>query len=138
MDRQWYIHESLLLKLEAGRLEGQALLPQTLQNPDMFFGPVDVELEEPNMLLLDMAEYSFFSTGSPFQAEDELLRIDNRVRNLLGIPVRRKEVVQPYLLKEEEAKDHLTLRFTIPSEIEVTAPSSGIGRRSPYFDSFEW
>ena len=120
LDRQWYIHESLLLKLEAGHLEGEALLPQTLQNPDMFFGPVDVELEEPNMLLLDMAEYSF--NGSPFQAEDELLRIDNRVRNLLGIPVRRKEVVQPYLLKEEAAKDHLTLRFTIPSEIEVSAP----------------
>lgn len=120
LERQWYIHESLLLRLEAGTDEGAPLLPVRLQNPDTYLGPVTVELKEPNMLLLDMAEYSF--NGSAFQAEDEILRIDNRVRNLLGIPVRRKEVVQPYLLKEEEAKDHLTLRFTFFSEIDVSAP----------------
>ena len=65
----------------------------------------------------DMAEYSF--NGSPFYAEDELLRVDNYVRQILDIPVRRKEVVQPYRIAPEYPKDRLTLRFRIPSEAVV-------------------
>ena len=118
VERQWYIHESMLLKLVPGRYEGEAVDSVLTGTPDLLFGMVDVTLEEPNMLLLDMAEYSF--NGSPFQPEDELLRIDNYVRSILDIPGRRKEVVQPYLLKTEEYSDRLTLRFTIPSEVEVT------------------
>ena len=85
--------------------------------PDVIFGTVPVELEEPNMLLLDMAEFAF--NGGEFGSEDELLRIDNHVRRQLDIPVRRKEVVQPYLVEKEEAKDTLTLRFRISSEVPV-------------------
>ena len=118
-ERTWHMHDSLLLKLTPGRAVAtpiaDALFPET---PDLRFGLVPVTLEEPNMLLLDMAEYSF--NGSEFYAEDELLRIDNTVRRQLDIPVRRKEVVQPYLIAPEEPTDRLTLRFTIPSEIPVT------------------
>jgi hypothetical protein len=67
-----------------------------------------------------MAEYSI--NGSEFYSEDELLRIDNIVRRQLDIPVRRKEVVQPYLIAPEEAKDRLTLRFRICSEVSVEYP----------------
>lgn len=76
------------------------------------------------MLLLDMAEYSF--NGGPFRSEEELLRIDNQVRRDLGIPLRRKEVIQPYLLPEDKAENHLTLRFVIPSEIDVPSPLLGL------------
>lgn len=112
LERQWYIHESMLLYLTPGRGEMAANADAlSLGQPDVLFGQVKVELEEPNMLLLDMAEYAF--NGGEFHSEDELLRIDNTVRRQLGIPVRRKEVVQPYLLKEETYADRLTLRFTI-------------------------
>jgi len=76
------------------------------------------------MLLLDLAEYSF--NGTPFSSEDELLRIDNIVRRKLDIPVRRKEVVQPYLLAPEDPQDTLTLRFRIPSEIAVSDTMLGL------------
>jgi len=119
IERQWHIHESMLLRLTPGRgcaAEAGHEKQEALQ-PDVVFGEVPVKLEEPNMLLLDMAEYAF--NGGEFYSEDELLRIDNTVRRRLGIPVRRKEVVQPYLLKEEEPKDRLTLRFRISSEVDV-------------------
>ena len=118
IERQWYIHESMLLRLTPGR--GEAAKKPEKAAParaDVIFGEVPVVLEEPNMLLLDMAEYAF--NGGAFSSEDELLRIDNDVRRKLDIPVRRKEVVQPYLVEPEEAKDRLTLRFRIPSEVSV-------------------
>lgn len=124
LERQWYIHESLLLKLVPGRLEGKKPEPAENETPDQLFGTVEAVLEEPNMLLLDMAEYSF--NGSPYQPLDELLRIDNYVRRQLDIPVRRKEVVQPYLLAPEDPQDRLTLRFTIPSEIHTTPLHLGL------------
>ncbi|MBQ2956005.1 MAG: hypothetical protein IJE08_06040 [Clostridia bacterium] len=119
LERQWYIHESMLLLLTPGRGEEAVKEEKCAQNaPDMIFGKVSVELEEPNMLLLDMAEYSM--NGGEFYAADELLRIDNIARRKLNIPVRRKEVVQPYLVEKEEAKDFLTLRFRVPSEVPVS------------------
>ena len=118
LEREWYIHESLLLKLTPGKSEAAVNdAAETVGAPDLIFGDVSVELEEPNMLLLDMAEYAF--NGGEFHSEDELLRIDNIVRRQLDIPVRRKEVCQPYLIAPEEAKDRLTLRFRLTSEIAV-------------------
>ncbi|MBQ9951604.1 MAG: hypothetical protein IJO98_05655 [Clostridia bacterium] len=118
IERQWYIHESMLLRLTPGRGEEAAAVKKAdAAQPDVIFGTVPVELEEPNMLLLDMAEFAF--NGGEFGSEDELLRIDNHVRRQLDIPVRRKEVVQPYLVEKEEAKDTLTLRFRISSEVPV-------------------
>ena len=118
LERDWFIHESMLLRLTPGcGLSGAGVTTEP-GIPDIRFGSVDVTLEEPNMLLLDMAEYSW--NDSDFYAEDELLRIDNYVRQILDIPVRRKEVVQPYRIAPETAKDTLTLRFRIPSEVPVS------------------
>ena len=119
IERMWYMHESMLLKLTPGR--GDALEGNQVQekkaSPDVKFSCVPVELTEPNMLLLDMAEYSF--NGGEFMPEEEILRIDNEVRRQLDIPLRRKEVLQPYLLSPEDPKDRLTLRFIIPSQIKA-------------------
>jgi len=120
LERDWYIHESMLLRLTHGRGETAAVDPAEASAPDIYFGTVPFTLEEPNMLLLDMAEYSF--NGSPFYSEDELLRIDNHVRGILNIPARRKEVLQPYLIEDEQASDRLTLRFRINSLTAVPSP----------------
>lgn len=118
LEREWHIHESMLLRLTPGKGAPAASAPVSQSGaPDLIFGPVPVTLEEPNMLLLDMAEYAL--NGGEFQAEEEVLRIDNVARRALGIPPRRKEVVQPYLIAPETASDRLTLRFHIPCEQEV-------------------
>ncbi|MBO6158572.1 MAG: hypothetical protein J6P72_04815 [Firmicutes bacterium] len=162
--QEWHMHDSLLLQLipmdmsrkqesacenakQNARSEygaeknshGQSV--GEARKPERYFAPVSVKLEEPNMLLLDMAEYameesehrgrfSVFDTEeahiepssvrhseeehtepSPvFYSEEEVLRIDNIVRSRLGIPLRRKEVVQPYKLAAEKRVSGETIK----------------------------
>lgn len=71
---------------------------------DLFFGAVPVTLEEPNMLLLDLAEYAVEDGTDKeleWYSEEEVLRIDNIVRQQLEISLRRKEVAQPYTISEK-------------------------------------
>ena len=118
LKKTWYLHDSLLLCLEQGKCEsGKSLLCAQPEHPDLVFGTVCAELTEPNMLLLDMAEYAV--DGGEYLPEEELLRVDNIVRKELGLPLRRKEVTQPYLVREERAEHRISLRFAIPAECEV-------------------
>lgn len=78
----------------------------------------DVTLSEPNVFLLDMAEYAF--DNGEWQEREEILRIDNLFRDKLGLKYRMEGVVQPWVLKEESVKQHeLHLRFRILSETEI-------------------
>lgn len=153
LERPWYIHESMLLLLEeadanccgamtetAGKgaeavsvcgEEGSAPCDGTAidaawnsAEADILPGEVTVTLQEPNMLLLDMAEYAL--DDGEYYAADELLRIDNHARRELGIPLRRKEVVQPYLVEAGEPEHALHLRFHIRSEIAAAGLRLGL------------
>ena len=117
ISRVWHMHDSLLLKLQKGKCEGGDAVYTADPPADMIFGCVDVQLEEENMLLFDMAEYAI--NGGEFFSEEEFLRIDNIARTFLGIPRRRKEVCQPYRIGRENAQDTLTLRMKFESEIDM-------------------
>ena len=121
LERVWNMHDSWLLRLEPGRREGaERLKTVAAAKPQVMMKPVEISLSEPNMLLLDMAEYAM-NDGS-WQPLEEILRLDNAARAELGIPLRRKEIVQPYLIQPEKCENYLRLRFTIPSEIRVEKP----------------
>ena len=82
---------------------------------------MDFTLEEPNVLILDMAEAKF-DDGS-WQAEDEILRIDNKFREIVGYQLRIDAFPQPWVFSDsEEIRHKLSLRFRINSEIAVKAP----------------
>ena len=116
--RVWHLHDSLLLRLTPGRSTAAQTEPEVSPGPaDFTLEPVPVELSEPNMLLLDMAEFKV--DDGPYYSEEEILRIDNAAREMLGLPLRRKEVVQPYQLPEETPRHTLHLRFTLESELEL-------------------
>lgn len=136
-ERIWYMHDSLLLRLEPCEADDGGAVPEkaaaaglrpraeSVADTDAssvrhILHEVKVRLDEPNMLLLDMAEYSI--DGGEWQGTEEILRIDNIARKTAGIPLRRKEIVQPYLLPAETPEHRLRLRFTVPSEIEVPEP----------------
>lgn len=121
LKRTWYMHSSLLLRLEAGRSDWQSCDEKEAEGvPQQLMHSVDVTLDEPNMLLLDMAEWAL--DQGDFHPMEELLRLDNAARTELGIPLRRKEVVQPYLIAPETPAHSLRLRFHIPSEVLVAQP----------------
>lgn len=72
-------------------------------------------LEEPNSLLLDQAEWRV--DGGDWQSVEEILRLDNAVRDHLTMRRRTDSFPQPWLIPEWE-KDHaLEMRFTVRSEI---------------------
>jgi len=121
-ERTWFMHDSLLLKLVKGRSENAKALVHKLPEgaPQRILRPVDITLDEPNMLLLDMAEWAM--DDGPMQPLEELLRLDNAARSRLGIPLRRKEITQPYVLTPEAYTHFLTLWFTIPCEYAVSDP----------------
>jgi len=84
-------------------------------------GPVPITLSEPNVLLLDIAEYCF--DYGKWQEREEILRIDNKFRNKLGYPLRRDAMAQPWLNKEKEEYKHtLSLKFKIKSKININDP----------------
>ncbi|MBR5384031.1 MAG: hypothetical protein IK133_09430 [Clostridia bacterium] len=118
----WYIHSSLLLRLEPFSGTESICQPATDKPGTLIpylLQPVSYTLEEPNMLLLDIAEWSL--DGGCLQPAEELLRLDNLSRDRLGLPRRRKAIVQPYLLKKEATAHTLYLRFCIPSETELSS-----------------
>lgn len=80
---------------------------------------VPVTLEEPNVLLLDRAEYAF--DEGPWQPEEDLLRIDNRLRRQLGMPLRTEACAQPWIKEKKQAKTlhTLRLRFYVESDCEI-------------------
>jgi hypothetical protein len=81
-----------------------------------------VKLSEPNVLLLDIAEYRF--DDEPWQNAEEILRIDNLFREKLGYPMRTEAYAQPWLRDElESPRNRLTLRFHINTEYEVSSPA---------------
>jgi hypothetical protein len=77
-----------------------------------------VSLEEPNALLLDLAEYALDS--EPYADREEILRLDNILRSRLGWPARGGGVAQPWVEQDTSTPQVVRLRYTFESEIPVT------------------
>ena len=126
-----YEHDSLLFKLERGggaalpaaaadtaRAHGSpAAYPHDGESCLRFTGPVPVTLHEPNVLLLDMAEYAL--DGDAYRPAEEVLRLDSLLREALGWPLRKKAVAQPWVEQDASTPRRLRLRYRFMSEIEI-------------------
>ncbi len=134
--QELYDYGSLLLKYEPSAQEACAAdslkncdreetpmkgcaCAQTAESENLLSLPcaVNYTLSEPNALLLDLAEFSI--DGAPFGPEEEILRIDNLVRDKIGLPRRCAAVAQPWVVPDHPEKHKVTLRFTVDSEISV-------------------
>lgn len=112
-------YDSLLLKLAPGKAQSPAAFDETKhQIAQVIPAPQSFRRTEPNVLLLDMAEYAI--DGGDFQQAEEILRLDNKVRRALDMPERGGQVVQPYIIENKPPVHTVTLRFEIDSEIDVT------------------
>ena len=124
-----YAHDSLLLKLEPKEdNEDENLTSECLpvcekaaqnrpQKTQMLM-PHSFKLSEPNVLVLDIAEFSM--NGGEWQPQEEVLRIDNKFRETLGYPLRMQSLVQPWTLEKQDASGNvLRLRFNINSQIAL-------------------
>ena len=110
-------YDSLLLRLTPS--QDDVVLPAAKEPrvlPVATPALVNYELSEPNVFLLDMAEYAL--DGGPWQPTEEILRIDTACRNALGWPIKGgKGEAQPWVFPEEPSTHRVAFRFTVPSEI---------------------
>ncbi len=81
---------------------------------------VPFTLDEPNVLLLDMAEYAF--DDEDFAGPEEILRIDTAFRNKLGWTPWSGGADQPWYLPKETPTHRIRLRFNFRSEIVCKTP----------------
>ena len=116
-----YDQDSLLLYLEPGKASAEEAeakeLAQTVKEIQI---PKETEivLSEPNVSILDLAEYRF--DEEDWQKEEEILRIDNFFREKLGYPLRMEAFAQPWTRDKNISVEHtLSLRYTIHTETEL-------------------
>ncbi|MCL2405583.1 MAG: hypothetical protein FWC92_08560, partial [Defluviitaleaceae bacterium] len=129
IQRRMHMHDSLLLKLEPLATKSKPCVTQPAK-PQVKHGynssaksqmltPHGFMLHEPNVLVLDIAEYS--TNGGKWQPQDEVLRIDNKFREELGYPLRMQSLAQPWTLEKQAASGNvLRLRYSINSQIALT------------------
>lgn len=87
--------------------------PEQDKTENRLLDAVPVCLDEPNVCLLDLAEYKL--DDEPFRPVEEILRADNQLRGDLGWPERGRAMAQPWTVPEEQPKHSATLRFQIQS-----------------------
>lgn len=112
-----YGYDSLLLKLTEGESacdNTQVLLSAA---EETLSEAVEYKLSEDNLLVLDMAQWKL-DDDKHFNAKEEILRLDNKIRARLGIAERGGHVVQPWVLGDLPKDHKVTLRFTFNSDIE--------------------
>jgi hypothetical protein len=131
--RPLYEHDSILLRLDksepvkadvelqlvtnAVSLEGKSTIPVP-PSCVRFTDTVPVTLEEPNVLLLDMAEYALDSSN--YRPREEILKLDNILRTELNWSARGNQVAQPWVEYDKSTPNTLKLRYTFESEIALS------------------
>lgn len=116
-----YEHDSLLLRLtpSAKNLKILEKPPITkIVGKSYFQSPVPITLCEPNVLLLDLAEYAL--DDGMWRPKDEILRLDNVLRTELGWPLRMEAIAQPWCATNNDTPHTLRLRFSFQSKVKVT------------------
>ncbi len=72
---------------------------------------------EDNVYLLDMAEYKL--DDGLWQSLEELSRIDTACRSILNYPAANGRDAQPWVLGKDKPTHFVTLKFTVPSKVEI-------------------
>lgn len=79
--------------------------------------PEAFSLSEPNVMLLDNACWRL--DGGTWQEREEILRIDDRIRDVLGYPRRMEAFAQPWTIEKKTPEHMVELKFLVDSETEV-------------------
>lgn len=113
-----YDDDSLLLCLDPGK--GSYQEPAKKEYKRQVTLPIlaSYSLDEPNVCLLDKAEYAL--DGGEWYPETEILRADDALRDMVGLPSRKLAVAQPWAVDREKIKHTVSFRFAIHAVQRVT------------------
>lgn len=126
-----YPQDSLLLRLEPAEEAGEDQAPPSSQPLRRIIRRAEracFTREEPNVLLLD--RFQGLLDGKPVgPAEgEEVLRLDNRIRDMLGLPPRTNKFAQPWVTPAESPKHKVTIVTNIYTDCPQERVSLGLER----------
>ncbi len=121
-----YAQDSLLVRMVKAVKSEMALaaedaLPAPSAQGQRFLTPVPITLGEPNVLLIDRMEYAL--NEAPYRKSEDILRLDNILRDENGWPRRQHNVAQPWVENDTSTPHTLRLRYTFLSEVACTGAS---------------
>lgn len=88
-------------------------------------GAMPVTLSEPNVLVLDQAQWRV--GGGEWEPAEELLRLDNLARARMGMKARTGQIAQPWTEQDDPAVlGQLELKFAIDSAVAVAKPTLAV------------
>lgn len=112
-----YSQSSILLRLENGKSE----LPPVEQEDEGEYtylqNEAELILDEPNVCLLDMAQWKI--DNGNWQEKEETLRLCVKAKEQLGFSTAAVDGAQPWVVGKVEAKNTITTKMTFVSDIEV-------------------
>jgi len=129
LNHTFYDLDSLLLRLSP-RKDSSVPLQESTQKWETLTMPerVSFQLDEANVLLLDKAEGSL--DGVRWFSNTEILRLDNMLRNCIGLPERGGKVSQPWADTETDQHHKVYLRFRVWAEQEVPGVKIALEQRN--------
>ena len=119
-----YSQSSLLLTLSDGRADPalSAVVGKHVGIPSgdslsNYKGECEIELHEPNVLVVDMAKWRV--DDGEWQDEDEMLRICNKAKATLGLSTATCHGAQPWVFSAPDPVNSITIESTIWSDVDV-------------------
>jgi len=114
---QCYSQSSLLLRLEPGKTALQPQPEKADGKMEYLSGDMELILHEPNVCVLDMAQWKL--EGMQWQPQEEMLRICNKAKETLGLSTAATHGTQPWVVEAPEPVSTITTKITFFSEVTV-------------------
>lgn len=118
VERMLYANDSLLLQLRkpTGSISSAKTVDEAEAREIHILKPCEYKREEPNVYILDMARYST-DGGKTYGDTEEILRIDQKIRDEFGYPDASGKDAQPWVIPPEKPTVFPWLKFEIESDI---------------------
>lgn len=115
-------HGDLLLELRPGKITQPVSIEKSIwEEIGRLADPVPVTLSEPNVLLLDRAEWKL--DEGDWQPREEVLRVENHARTHWKLDLKNGDIPQPWTdTAPVQNVGHVSFRFRIESDVAVASP----------------
>ena len=121
IDFELYPQDSLLLKLVPGKSGVAPEAKKERKTVGLLPARAEIELAEPNVVVLDMPEYSL--NGGEWRKNEEIIRICDTIKAELKMKNAIAGGAQPWLFGVEKETETVDLKYTVYSDVEVDCVS---------------
>lgn len=119
--------------LVSGSFEG---IPSLWSLKEQLQRPQSVVFAEDNVLLLDRAKWRI--DGGEWQPEEEILRLDNRIRAIVGYPLRQDAYTQPWRIRQAPKEHMAELLYEIEADSRQAVEKIDLAMERPENAEIFW